>query len=300
LTLSNGATFASYLGTITATENASMTASADYGTLSVDATGSKTGSFSEAAFGNLSAAPAGQPPVQFLDTLTITPTVENPAGTLVAVTFTEAFTRSTFSITGSSPYTAAQLIGTLLINGNGTSLGAIFGQSYKASGAESGYSVPLPYPTSGLAQGNATSYSNTVSLQVGAVYTIVGGIYAVGEASAAYDTTEGLGPATNSVTERATSQLYINTYGLAYTTASGTTYPVSQLPPPTLYIQSTNGQGVVVYWSAAYTNCVLQQNPSLTPADWEQNTNHVSTANGTNYVTINPASGMRFFRLTSP
>ena len=105
LAVTNGATFSSFLGTVTATENAAMSTSANYGHLSARGTATATGSFSDAYFGNIGVSTASQPVVQFTDAITITPTLAHAAGTFVAVSFTEVFASSHFSYSGVSPPT---------------------------------------------------------------------------------------------------------------------------------------------------------------------------------------------------
>jgi hypothetical protein len=296
-TVLNDGTFSTFLGEVTATEMASVSTSADYGTLSVDAIAVATSSFSTALFGDFTLTSAGQPIVQFTDTVTVTPTPANPAGTLVPVTFTEAFTRCTFSIEGNSPDTVAELIGTLYVRGSAVSISAIFGQSYQAA---SGFSTPLPFPSVILTYGNATSVWSTVNLEVGSPYTITGGIFAVGQAASLGDTSEGLSDSTNSIVERATAQLYIDPSGLSYTTAGGAIYPVPPLPSPTLCIQPTTNRGVIVSWPSVYTNYILQQNVVLNTTNWMQTSNTIAVIKGTNQVAIVPATGNMYFRLASP
>jgi hypothetical protein len=58
--------------------------------------------------------------------------------------------------------------------------------------------------------------------------------------------------------------------------------------------------GVIISWPSAYSNYVLQQTPVLPAANWVLNTNTVSLVNGSNQVTISPATNNMFFRLSPP
>jgi hypothetical protein len=65
---------------------------------------------------------------------------------------------------------------------------------------------------------------------------------------------------------------------------------------PTLYI-NISGNTVTVYWQNV-SGYVLQQSPSIAPpVSWTQNNSWSSNSNGTNYLTITPATGNLFFRL---
>ena len=74
---------------------------------------------------------------------------------------------------------------------------------------------------------------------------------------------------------------------------------VAQTPgAPTLYIGQT-GSTVTVYWQNV-SGWTLQQNNNLaTPASWSAS-GGVSTANGTNSITITTPTGNLFFRLANP
>jgi len=70
------------------------------------------------------------------------------------------------------------------------------------------------------------------------------------------------------------------------------------LGAPTLYI-SHSGNSVTVFWQNV-SGWTLQQNNNLaTPASWSVS-GGVSTANGTNSITITPPTGNLFFRLANP
>jgi hypothetical protein len=68
---------------------------------------------------------------------------------------------------------------------------------------------------------------------------------------------------------------------------------------PNLIIQSLSPNSVEVSW-AATGNYTLQQNSDLTVNAWVASGYAVSTANGTNSVTITPPTGNLFFRLSKP
>jgi hypothetical protein len=67
--------------------------------------------------------------------------------------------------------------------------------------------------------------------------------------------------------------------------------------PPSLAITFVSPGSVIVSWpnTGSYT---LQQNSELTtPAGWTTSGYSITTANGTNSITINPPTGNLFFRL---
>jgi hypothetical protein len=78
-----------------------------------------------------------------------------------------------------------------------------------------------------------------------------------------------------------------------YTSAS----VVSQ-PPVSLVIVSAGPNSVKVLWPNV-GNYTLQQNSVLTSTGWSASGYNVSTSNGTNSVTITPATGNLFFRLAN-
>ena len=98
------------------------------------------------------------------------------------------------------------------------------------------------------------------------------------------------------------SQTYVDvlTPGVSYTSSSGTVYPtLLSAARPTLGIQpATNG--VTLFWPVSTTTYRLQQNADLTTANWRSNTIPVNVVNGTNQVTVSPATGNLFFRLVNP
>jgi len=95
--------------------------------------------------------------------------------------------------------------------------------------------------------------------------------------------------------------------GVQTTFASGLSSPIAvtfppvtppAVPPP--LVVSFTGNSVLVSWknSGAYT---LEQNGNLAnPNGWTTNGDTITTANGTNSITINPSAGNRFFRLSNP
>jgi hypothetical protein len=109
------------------------------------------------------------------------------------------------------------------------------------------------------------------------------------------------GSFSGSVSASIMSQTYVDvlTPGASYTSASGTVYPTLLSAPPTLSIQPA-ANGVTLLWPVSTTVYRLQQNFDLTTANWVSNTVSVSVVNGTNQVTVSPATGNVFFRLTNP
>ena len=98
-----------------------------------------------------------------------------------------------------------------------------------------------------------------------------------------------------------------DTNGVRTTFASGLLAPVAvafspvtqsaSLPP---LVISRTGNSVLVLWknSGTYT---LQQNGYLTnPIGWTTNGDTITTANGTNSITITAPAGNLFFRLSNP
>ena len=67
---------------------------------------------------------------------------------------------------------------------------------------------------------------------------------------------------------------------------------------PTLYI-SHSGNSVTVYWQNVSGWTLRQNNNLATPAGWSAS-GGVSTANGTNSITIISPTGNLFFRLSNP
>jgi len=62
-----------------------------------------------------------------------------------------------------------------------------------------------------------------------------------------------------------------------------------------------SGNSVTVSWPLAANGFALQQNNNVAnPAGWSAYGGTVSTASGTNSITINSATGTLFFRLTHP
>jgi hypothetical protein len=104
-----------------------------------------------------------------------------------------------------------------------------------------------------------------------------------------------------SVSASVASQTYVDvlTPDASYTSASGTVYPTLLSAPPTLGIQPAT-TGVTLFWPVTTTTYRLQQNADLTTANWVSNTLPINVVNGTNQVTVSPANGNLFFRLTNP
>ena len=70
--------------------------------------------------------------------------------------------------------------------------------------------------------------------------------------------------------------------------------------PPSVSINAVSNNAVALswpgFWSSPY---LLEQSPALVPANWMPSTNPISVLNGSNYITISPATGTMFFRLLS-
>jgi hypothetical protein len=69
--------------------------------------------------------------------------------------------------------------------------------------------------------------------------------------------------------------------------------------PPNLTIAFVAPESVVVSWSATSSG-TLQQNTGLTTTNWIKTSYPITTANGTNHITITPPTGDLFFRLSNP
>lgn len=83
------------------------------------------------------------------------------------------------------------------------------------------------------------------------------------------------------------------------TNGYGTVFRLTVTPVPQLTITFVGPDSVVVLWPdiAGYT---LQTNGNLSTADWVAYGGTVTTANGTNSVTITPPTGNLFFQLVNP
>lgn len=140
---------------------------------------------------------------------------------------------------------------------------------------------------------NSISIFTTNYARVGYSISFGSSISAYGWAEA--DATPGF---VGSVSTEITAQTYVNvlTPGVSYTSASGTVYPTLQLPPPVLNIQATNNT-VVISWPSVYANYALEQNSSLNPATWSNDSDPVTQAGSQNQVTISFPSGTVFYRL---
>jgi hypothetical protein len=68
---------------------------------------------------------------------------------------------------------------------------------------------------------------------------------------------------------------------------------------PNLVIQYVTPNSVQVLWPAN-GNYTLQQNGDLTAGSWAATGYTITTANGTNSITITPPTGNLFFRLSNP
>jgi hypothetical protein len=70
--------------------------------------------------------------------------------------------------------------------------------------------------------------------------------------------------------------------------------------PPTLAIQRTSTNTVVISWPSPATGFGLQQNTNLATTNWLAATNSVTDTGQLNYVIVNPLSGGAFYRLFKP
>ena len=70
--------------------------------------------------------------------------------------------------------------------------------------------------------------------------------------------------------------------------------------PPTLAIQRTTTNTVVISWPSTATGFALQQNTNLTTTNWITTTNTVSDNGQIKSVVVNPLSGSQFYRLFKP
>jgi len=75
---------------------------------------------------------------------------------------------------------------------------------------------------------------------------------------------------------------------------------IIQPAAPNLFIQRTSTNTFPLSWLASFAGFALEQNTSLVAGTWTRTTNLVSVTNGQNQVLVAPATGSRFFRLTSP
>lgn len=75
---------------------------------------------------------------------------------------------------------------------------------------------------------------------------------------------------------------------------------VQTVNAPVLTIAHTGGS-VIVSWPASATSFTLQQNSNLaTTNTWITSSYTITTASGTNSITITPPSGHLYFRLVAP
>lgn len=69
---------------------------------------------------------------------------------------------------------------------------------------------------------------------------------------------------------------------------------------PTLSIEFTPTNTVVLSWPATFTDFTLQQNSTFNSADWVNVTNTTTVVNGQNQVIVSPPVGTQFYRLKYP
>lgn len=77
-------------------------------------------------------------------------------------------------------------------------------------------------------------------------------------------------------------------------------FPAIAPAAPILNIQPTSTNTFLLSWPSSFTEFALQQNTNLATGDWAGVTNPVNVTNGQNQVLVAPATGSRFFRLSSP
>jgi len=75
---------------------------------------------------------------------------------------------------------------------------------------------------------------------------------------------------------------------------------LAQAPAPTLDIQRTGANTFLISWPSSSVGFALQQNTNLVVGNWVSVTNSMIVTNGQNQVLVAPATGSRFFRLSSP
>jgi hypothetical protein len=75
-------------------------------------------------------------------------------------------------------------------------------------------------------------------------------------------------------------------------------YAVQTVGAPRLAISRTDN-AVMVYWSSTSTNWGLQQNASLSSANWTTVPETIMDKGTLKYIIVNPPSGNQFYRLSS-
>lgn len=210
----------------------------------------------------------GGPDVEFLDQLTVTsPTL--PVGTPVQIQLAALYSGFISPPAGEYDFSSASV-----------ELGALVGNDWN-------YTTGL---VSGAVSTNLITYN--VSTYVGSSVNFSSGINAEGGSEVgSFD------PYESSISAGITNVVYVSilTPGASYTTASEFVYPTLL---PTLTIQPAGG-GMLLTWPVTGLNFALQQNSDLTTTNWLACNSPVTTANGTNQVTISPALGNMFYRLAS-
>jgi hypothetical protein len=255
--------------------DAIVNATANYGALSFNASCAvnddpSNGSGYSARFGNSV--------VSFQDTLTIT-SATLPAGTPVQIQIASVWSGSvspSFSISGYDDGADASASLNLQV------------WTYVTGGQTYSSDVGVTWQTNTL--------SEVFITKIGDGVVMIPNITAIGDAYND-DGNSFNGSATASVA----SQTYVDvlTPGAGYTSGSGTVYPTLIPTTPTLSIQPTVN-GVTLLWPVSTTVYRLQQNTDLATANWVSNTIPINVVNGTNQVTVSPATGNLFFRLINP
>lgn len=157
---------------------------------------------------------------------------------------------------------------------------------------------------SGVSPDGYFNYDNIVFLSADPYLTTTGGLlFADGQGDELNLWADG--PGTYSLWAVNSNGVYyveVGSYpGFSGTTGSGTS-TITNAPdpsPPILSIQPMTNC-VMVLWPSSGTTYRLLQNSDLTTTNWFPNTNTINVVNGTNQVTIFPATGNMFFQLVYP
>ena len=99
----------------------------------------------------------------------------------------------------------------------------------------------------------------------------------------------------------ATVYYYYGTTGWEATYGGLPTVMLGAPAPPSVAIQRTTTNTVVVSWPSTATGFMLQQNTNrLNSVNWSNVTSGISNDGTTKTLVVNPASGARFYRLVIP
>lgn len=78
------------------------------------------------------------------------------------------------------------------------------------------------------------------------------------------------------------------------------TLSIAPIPAPTLNIQRTITNQILLSWPSSFTGYALQQNTNLVNGTWTGVTNSLAATNGLNQVLVPPVPSSRYFRLIHP